>query len=335
MNSASMLAVALAVCTALHLPTQASEGSDAPLNDPATPVSDEAEADKLPPPTGDGILESTRRTVRSSAEWLARTVDSAFGDKLFSEGGKVSNGRVDLNSHKRQGENRELNLRFGAGFRLPNLEERARLVVGSDDQRDLVTDSPQAFSQQQRLLETRPTDRSLFAGIKLPLLDVFEFRLGLRGGLKPFAQMRYEQSWKPTDADVIEFRETLFWTVDEYFGSTTVGSYAHAFSPTLVGRWLNSATITRTRSQFEWNSSLGAYQALGEQRVLSIEALLSGVQGSGVPVSDYGLQTGWEQPIYLTWLLGEIRIGHFWPRKDPASERGRAWAAGAGLKLKF
>ena len=33
------------------------------------------------------VLESTRQSVRSTTEWLARGVDSWFGDKPFAEGG--------------------------------------------------------------------------------------------------------------------------------------------------------------------------------------------------------------------------------------------------------
>jgi len=76
-------------------------------------------------------------------------------------------------------------------------------------------------------------------------------------------------------------------------------------------------------------------QGAGDQRLLSLEVLFSGVQGSGVAVSDYGLQTKWEQPIHEDWLLGEVLIGHFWPRPDAQSARGRAWALGGSVKMKF
>ena len=59
------------------------------------------------------------------------------------------------------------------------------------------------------------------------------------------------------------------------------------------------------------------------------------MQGSGVGVSEYGVQVRWEQPIHRTWLLGEIGVGHFWPRSNALSNRGRAWGVGANLKMKF
>ncbi len=335
-TSRNRLIAAIAACAALQLPANAQQAED-PAAPPVPQVADESPSSETEPatPALDELLETTRRSVRSTAEWLARAVDGSFGDKSFDQFGKVSNGRVDLSLHKRQGEARTFDLRFNASFRLPNLEERVHVFVGNDDQRDVVTDNPQAFSQQQRLLESRPADHSFFAGLKVPLLDSFEFRLGVHGVLKPFAQMSYDRSWKVTEDDVFEFRETLFWTIDDHLGSTTVGSYAHAFTPTLYGRWLNSATITRAANRFAWNSSLGAYQTFGAQRVLSLEALLGGVQGSGVGVSEYGLQVRWEQPVYRTWLLGEVAVGHFWPRKDVSSERIRVWGLGATLKMKF
>ena len=103
----------------------------------------------------------------------------------------------------------------------------------------------------------------------------------------------------------------------------------------VIGRWLNAATITQADSKFEWHSSLGAYKSLGMQRLLSLELLANGKQGSGVAVADYGLQARWEQPVHKDWLLCEILIGHFWPRPDSMSARGRAWAVGAGLKMRF
>ena len=287
------------------------------------------------PSAPEGMMERTRRSVHWVTEWLARGVDSWFGNKPFSEGGKVSDGRLSLTLLTRQHEKLDSSVRFNARFRLPNAEKFAYLFVGRDDQRDVVTDKPDAFSREQRLLRESPADRSFFAGLGLRFRESVEFRLGFRGGLKPYAQARYRQPWQLGSADLVDFRETLFWTIDDHVGSTTAVSYEHAFSSTLAGRWLNSATITQRSKNFEWSSNVGSYKLFGDQRLLSLELLFNGVQGSGVAVSDYGLQTKWEQPIHKDWLLGEILIGHFWPRPDVLSERGRAWALGVAVKMKF
>lgn len=329
--------VVLGACASM--PASAPERTSAPSAVPTSPAPGatvpDAPSTETPPTETDEVMESTRRSVRSTTEWLARGVDGWFGSKPFSDGGKVTDGRLSLSLLTRQHETPDFNVRFNARFRLPNVEDSTYLFLGRDDEREVVTDKPDAFSRQQRLLKENAADRSFFAGLGLRLRDSVQFRLGLRGGLKPYAQARYWRPWRLGSADLVDFRETLFWTAGDRIGSTTAVSYEHAFSSTLAGRWLNSATITQRSKHFEWSSGLGAYQSFGDQRLLSLEALFSGVQGSGVAVSDYGLQMKWEQPIHKDWLLGEILVGHFWPRENVLSARARAWAIGASVKMKF
>jgi hypothetical protein len=67
----------------------------------------------------------------------------------------------------------------------------------------------------------------------------------------------------------------------------------------------------------------------GEHRLLTLETLATGQQGSDVRVADYGVQTKWQQLAYKDWVVGEIIVGRFWPRKDaltPAAKAG-LWAA--------
>lgn len=281
------------------------------------------------------LMERTRESARSTAEWLASGVDSWFGDKPFREGGNVTDGRLSLSLYKRQDDDFKVGLRFNARFRLPNLEEKTYLFVGRDNEREIVTDKPGALSRQDRLLGDTAGDRSFFAGIGRDINDAVDFRIGVRGGLKPYVQARYRKPWWVTDRDLLEFRETIFWTMRDHLGSTSALSYEHAFSRTLAARWVNAATITQQNRKFEWSTNLGLYKSFGAQRLFTLEALAGGQQGSGVPVGDYGLQTKWEQPVFRDWLVGEIQLGHFWPRRDPGNPRDQAWAIGTRLKMRF
>jgi len=273
--------------------------------------------------------------VRSTAEWLARGVDGWFGDQPFEDGGKVSDGRLSVGLLHRQDEGSSLNVRFNARWRLPNAEKSAYLFIGRDNPRDVVTDKPGTFSRQQRLLPQGADDRSFIAGFGLSPTDAIGLRVGFRGGLKPYVQARYSKPWALDDRRLLEFRQTVFWTVDDHVGATAALSYEQALSSTLAARWLNSVTVTQVVKKIEWSTSLGAFKSLGDQRLLTLELLANGQQDSGVGVSDYGLQSRWEQPLGRDWLLGELVLGHFWPRPDALSPRGRAWAIGTTLKLKF
>jgi hypothetical protein len=284
----------------------------------------------------EGVIETTRSAVRSSTEWLAQGVDSWFGDKPFERGGSVTDGRLALSVLHRQDTGTEFDVRLNARFHLPNLEARSGyLFVGRDNRREVVADTPAEFSRQQRLLPERAGDRSFFAGVGFLLRDALDFRLGLRGGLKPYAQARYRRPWRFGERDLLEFRETVFWSVDDHLGSTTALAYEHVYTPTFALRWLNAATITQAVGKFEWSSSLGTYTLWPRQRVLSLALLASGRQGSGVAVTDYGVQAKWQQPVYRDWLLGNVTVGHFWPRPDAQAVRSRTWALGGGVLMYF
>lgn len=296
---------------------------------PAAPV--QAGADAARP----GILERTRNGVRDATEWLARGIDSWFGDEPFPGERRVSAGRLGLRTTWRQDDGWELIGRFNVRLDLPNAREKAYVLIGRENERELITDKPDAFSRQEQLLQEKRSDQSFFVGLGVPLRESIEMRVGIRGGYKLYAQARYREQWQLAERDRVEFKETVFWTVVDGFGSTTALSYDHAFAPNLSLRWLTAGTFSQKTDGLAWSSSLGLYRGFGQLRLLSLEALINGETGRPVDVTEYGIRTRWEQPIYRDWLLGEVIVGHFWPRKDAVTERGRSWAVGLGVQMRF
>ncbi len=281
-------------------------------------------------------VESARTATRAAAIWLATGVDSWFGDKPFSEGGQVTDGELNVRFYSRQDQKTDYSVTFNARFKLPNLESQTYLFTGRDTIADIVKDTPAVFAAKQRLLRPSSTlDNTFFAGFGRGVGDAVDARIGFQGGLKLFAQVRYRKEWMPTPDDEVDFTQTLFLTQADRLGSSTVVSYQHQFSPTLVGRWLNAVLVTQVDTDAEWSSSLGLFKSMGEQRQLSLEILTSAKQNTGLSLTDYGLQMHWEQPVLNNKLIGEIVLGHFWPQSLVAGDRSTAWAVGTGLKMKF
>ncbi len=294
-----------------------------------------------PPPSAAvsdlALAESARKRARAFAEWLARSVDGWFGDQPFEDGGSVTQGRLTFNVFKRADQDPDVDVRFDARFKLPNVERSAYFFIGRDDQREAARDAPQTRSRQQQLQLARSEDSSLLAGLGFSLLDDVDFRFGLGSRLKPYLRARYSKIWELAPEQAIHFRETVFWTPDDKFGSTTVGSYLMQWSPAVAVRWVNAITVTQTSKGYEWSSSLGAERSFGAQKVLGLELVVNGREhpSRDVGFSDRGVLVRWEQPVYKDWLLGEVVAGHFWPRSDADAQRGKAWAVGLGLKLFF
>jgi hypothetical protein len=284
----------------------------------------------------DESVESARKAARTAAVWLASGVDSWFGNKPFSEDGQVNDGEASVKFYSRQDQKTDYSVTFNARFKLPNLESHTYLFTGRDTTSGVVTDRPAVFAAKQRLLQSNSTlNNTFFAGFGIGVGDSVDARIGLQGGLKLFAQGRYRREWILTTDDTVDFSQTVFLTKADQLGSSTVLSYQHQFSPTLVGRWLNAVTVTQVDTDAEWNSSLGVFKLMGQERLLSLEILASAKQNTGLPLSDYGLQMRWEQPVLHNRLMGEIVLGHFWPQSLVAGDRSTAWAVGTGLKMKF
>jgi len=306
-----------------------------PSDTTTAPVAAPAPEPELPEPAV-AALEATLQGARSTAEWLASGVDSWFGDRPFSEGGQVRDGHLSLGLFKRGGDSVDVNFRFNARFRLPNLEERYYVFIGRDNPRDLVTDQPGALTREEGSpLDQADQERSFFAGLGVLLLDAVDARVGFRGGLKPYVQLRYRRPWVWADAHRLEFRQTAFWSVDDHLGSTTVMSYEWRQRPDVVLRGVSSATYTQSEARWEVSSNVGRYQSFGRQRLLSLELLSKWKQHTGVWPNDAGVQLKWEQPLHHDWVLGELKVGHYWPREDASEPRQSVWGLGGTLKLRF
>ena len=282
----------------------------------------------------ENVLDATRRYTHDAVEWAARGIDSWFGDRPFEEGGRVAGG-IGLSFLWRQDEGFDALTRFRVRLDLPNVRDRAFLFIGRDNEREIVTDRPEGFTRREQLLQETRDDQSFFAGLGAQLGDLISLRAGFRGGLKPYAQGRFTKLWELGQRNLVEFKQTVFWTVDDGFGSTTALNYGHLFNPSLALRWSSAATWAQKTNGVEWGNSVGLYRTFGFQRQLSLEALVSGETGGDAEVSEYGVRTRWEQPIYKDWLLTELILGYFWPRRDSITERGRTLAVGAGIQMRF
>lgn len=296
------------------------------------PGGDSAASDAV----GETFLDSSRRKVKGATVWVASVVNSWFGDRPFEDGGRVWNGRLALRTLWRQDDGFDFNVRFSARLDLPNLRDNSYLFFGRENERDLISDQPQPFTRQQQLIsEDRREDSTFFVGLGKSIYDSIDFRVGVRGGYKVFTHVRFRHDWELSEQDDINFRQTFFWAASEGFGSTTALDYVHTFDPSLAFKWLNSTTISEDTNDFEWSSSIGMHKAFGDRRLLASEVLISGETGSSATVGEYGVRFKWQQPFLRDWLIGEVILGHFWPRDDGEEERDRSWALGTGVTMHF
>ncbi|AHE98927.1 hypothetical protein [Thioalkalivibrio paradoxus] len=332
----------IAVGLSLAVPVLADAPDDDADEIAENPVELEGDPDVAVPrqPEDDGSrrewLETTRRGVDATANWLVRGVDGWFGDKPFDESGGEVSGSIYVRGLQREDEGFKARVRFRLDVTMPNVDERAFVFLGRDNEAELVTDQPDTFRRSQLLLpESRTDDSTFFAGVGYFLRDNVSLRAGVRGGYKLYGQARYQKGWWLTEQSRIEFTETIFLAVSDGLGSTTALDYGYAFADDFAFRWRNSATISTETDGFAWATALGTLHTFPEQRELSFDLLANGETGYDVSVREYGVRGIYRRPVYRDWLLGEVIVGYFWPREDDDPDRREAWAVGLAAEMRF
>ncbi|WP_019568017.1 hypothetical protein [Thioalkalivibrio sp. ALMg13-2] len=286
--------------------------------------------------SGQQWLHQTRDGTRDLTYWLVRNVDGWFGDKPFDDSGGEAGGRIQIGGLHREDKGFKASTRFRLDVTMPNVNERVYLFVGRGAGDELVQDQPETFSRAQLLLpEDRDEDQTYFGGLGYHLREHVDLRLGIRGGYKPYAQARYRRIFWPTDATTLDFRETLFVSTGDGIGATSSLDLAHALTERRAFRWRNSATVSSETRGAAWSTAMGVFHTFGPEREISLEALANGETARPVKVREYGLRGIYRQPVYRDWLIGEVILGHFWPRGDRDPDRREAWALGLKIEMIF
>lgn len=282
-------------------------------------------------------LDATRKGVRDAVEWVARGVDSWFGEvPEDDQTRRVSGGRIRVKSVFREAEKVDLHLRFRASIRLPNAQDRIHLLFGSENEEDLVRDRPGEVMEYQRMIRrSHKSDETFFAGLGLRFTDDLGLRLSLRDMSKPLVKLRFEHEWELGSRDRLHFQETGFWAYKDGFGETTVIDWEHDLTDRLMLRWANSGTCSEEDSGLDWFSSLSLIRNMRRLRQLTGELMIDGATGNDVDIREYGFTVKWRQPVYKDWLFGEISAGYYWEKERRGGDRSGEMAIGLGLQMDF
>jgi len=283
-----------------------------------------------------GWLEDTRRGVYDISYWLVTGVDGWFGDKPFDESGGRVSGRVYLRLLEREDDGLDTTFRYRLSVRMPNVSERAAIVIGREDESNLISGQQENFDRNQLVRSESQTQSSTaFVGLAYAVRENVSLRVGVRSGYKLFAQARFTRTFPLTEAAALDFSETLFAAIKDGVGLTTGVTYRQLLSDRTAFRWRNSITYSTETNGLEWRTAPEVVRSFGGLRELSIDLPAEGETGSTVDVAEYGVRARYRQPVYKDWMFGELILGHFWPRDEEDPARRQSWAVGAGLEMYF
>lgn len=284
----------------------------------------------------DEVHDQLFRTLCGAARWF----DGLFGEEQHPAAAGSTSGRLELSANYSERDGAKLRTRFNVRLRIPNMENRVEAFLGRDNDDEFVQGRSEGLALRSQFMNIEREDRWVLGlGYGLPgsYRQKTDFRVGLRGGLRTpetFAQGRYLRNWFLGDKHLWHFREIVFWTNRDGFGSTTAIDYDRILGPTRVFRWGNVTTNSQATHAWDWRSALVLYQNLAERQAIAYEGFVRGETAAEVPLQEYGVRTVYRRGITSRpWLFGEFVVGYSWPRYARDEARRGSAAVGVGIEI--
>ncbi|MDH3512764.1 MAG: hypothetical protein OER85_18125 [Gammaproteobacteria bacterium] len=277
-------------------------------------------------------------TVCGSVAWF----DGFFGDRRYDQESGNTFGRIGLSTFWDQRDGFNTKFRFRARFALPELQERASLLIGRGDEQELIEERPE-------LLDTVPgnfnsvEDDSFLVGLGYSrgqgLKRGFDFSVGakLRLPPEPYVKAAYRRAWELSESTLFRIRPLVYWRYEEGLGSTLNLDLDHLLTKTSMVRWSNSGNVSQDQDVegVRWLTYLSLFRALSNRRALSYHLLAGGETEADVRLQNYGFEVRYRQRVLREWLFIEFLSSLTWPREFLTEERESNFGAGIGIEMYF
>lgn len=313
------------------------------LEETAAQIDDPCKADE----PSKGVLDKTQSTVYWTVCGATRWFDGFFGDRTrYDSTVRESNGRVGLGTFYDQREGWDIDYRFRGQLALPAAEDKLRewqgkLKLGRGTDRELIEDRgvddgdtlPGRFDQVE--------DASWLLGVgfqrgqKLDRGFDLDFGVRFRVPPDPFVKGRWYRNWDYNEDTLLRFRQTVFWTNERGFGTTSQVDIDKLISQNLLTRWSNSGTVAEDREGLDWTTALSFFQGLSNRRAFNYRLFMRGETGRRASLQNFGVDIGYRQRILREWLFAEIRTTATFPRFTILEERKLTLGIGLFFDMYF
>ena len=311
------------------------EGSEAIIAEHLEPVDCRGTA-----PDDEQMIDETRRRLHETLCGASLWFDGLFGERRNIEAARGARGRVETSVTHSEFFGTKFRTRLDVRVDLPNLEERAELFFGRDDDDSFVRDRTEGFALRSQFPQLDDDDEWLAGlGYRLPGNRNFrsDFRVGVRNLRTPraFVRNRIRYNAYSTSRSVVHFRLTPFWNTLDGFGVSPGFDYSYVLSPTRLLRWGNAGTVSEKTEGLDWRSALILYQGLPQGRGVALEGFVRGSTDDPGELVEYGSRLIFRQPLAKNRLTAELVSGYSFPKIDPDESRDGSFLVGLGLEMPF
>lgn len=274
------------------------------------------------------------RSVCASATW----VDSFFGGERDERERDKSYGRLGVGFSWNDFDGTSAQLRLRAKVQFPRFQHRVNAFVGRYEKDDFVRGQNDDVGSVPALFQ-EAEEKDWLLGLGYNPVRSVRSRLDFDGGVRldfpvdPFVKGTYRYYLVMDERNLIRMAQTVFWTNQLDFGTTTRLDAERALGSNLLLRWQGLGTVAQKTEGLEWRSSVTLYEHFGGLRAIAWKAEIEGKTDAPVNLDFYGLRAIYRQRIFRDDLFLELQGRVFWPKSIDEPERKATPGIGFGFEM--
>jgi len=261
--------------------------------------------------------------------------DGFFGDPRSFEETPVGNFlRVRNTVRWDQTEDLDHRLRIQASLALPRASDRIRLLVTRDDDLDGgELDNVSGAADD--------TDRTRI-GLRFLASERARSRFDIDGTIRlsgatpnPRVRGRYRYVQALSDRSLARLTQSVFWEVDDGFGTTSRVDYEFLPHRDRLLRWTGQGTVSEGSDGVDWRTSLVSFHQLSNYDAMRYEVGMFGYTDPKFEVEEYFVAVRYRRQFLRPWLFFELQPEHAWPLDQDTGRRRSDWRFSVTLEVQF
>lgn len=257
----------------------------------------------------DTMHQSIASSVNSSALWF----DDFFALGEFENNQEAyGEARIRLGWEPRSRDLNEFETRFKIRVKLPNLKNRADLVLSDyDDDRpdnDIQASGNNDFVEQNRFSLALRWRTSPESGLS--------HRIGVGRRLQVFAKSRYRNSHVLTNKTILRWETSAYLYSNDGLGADFSWQLGYNATDHSIFRWNNHFYFRDRTNDWLWQHNLQKLTQFDEKTALIAGVYIEGLSRPNYQLEEYLVSLRWRKNTLRKWLFYEVEPFILWRRDE-------------------
>lgn len=258
-------------------------------------------------------LDTMHQSIASSVNTSALWFDDFFAlDEFKTREEAYGEARIRLGWEPRSRSVNDFDTRFKVRVKLPNLKNRADLILSDfDDDRpdnDIQASGVNDFVEQNRFSLALRWRSNPESGLS--------HRIGVGRRLQAFVKSRYRNAHILTDKTTLRWETSADVYSDDGLGADFSWQLGYTATEQSIYRWNNHFYFRDRTSDWLWQHSLQKLTQFDEKNALIAGIYIEGLSRPNYRLEEYLISLRWRENALRKWLFYEVEPFILWRRDE-------------------